>query len=383
MEVEDFYTGEKKDIEIPDGCIIIDKDSTEAELFFGSGDFVFWNLFADNILVDFFPNNPQSIDDIPLFKSEKEGFFKVIVIEDKYKEWFKLKQRQRQNEIKRQQNIAKQQSIFDKKGHLRQEGDQYRKSSKNQQAIDSYNSALQVEYKTVNKWFKLYCIDEDLQSLDGLIAIYHKLNDFEKERECIERAISLASLNSRHEKHLLNYKHRLEKLLGTYIEKEVPPESHMNVVYSDLTNYMEILNKMYHPIVIKKGCVVTNKEEQAMMFKSRKYFDNLFFQGKKADKSYDYKTAADYYERIVAEGWYYDSFPYDRLMQLYFNYKMYDDEVRIINLAIKTFQQHNVELLNGYKNPRFHDFDNRIEKWEKRLVAAQKRLQSSQKKNIS
>ena len=231
------------------------------------------------------------------------------------------------------------------------EGDIYRKESEIQQAIDSYILALQVEYKTVNKWFKLYCIDEDLQSLDGLIAIYHKQNDFEKERECIERAISLASLNDRHEKHLSIYKHKLGKLLGIYKEKEVPPESHMNVVFDKI-----------------------NPKERG---KTWDYFNKQIRKARAADNEFDYKTAAEIYERLIAEGYnglYWTSM-YDRLIAIYFNFKLYEDEVRVIELAINTFKA----LKDGTIEALSHQYDKRLEQLEKRLVTAKKRLQSSKK----
>lgn len=346
VEVEDYYTGEKKEIIIPEGCIMID----EEKLSYG-----FYSLIDDDediegdnaeIVVDFFPNNPKRFSDITLYKSSKEGQFSVVVIKDKYYKWVDLKRRQKQNEIKRQQNITKQQTVFDKKGHLRLEGDLLRKDSKIQQAIDSYNLALQVEYKTVNKWFKLYCIDEDLQSLDGLITIYHKQKDFEKERECIERAISLASLNSRHKEHLSKYKHRLGKLLGTYKAKEVPPESHMNVVFDKI-----------------------NTKERG---KTWDYFNKLIRKARAADNEFDYKTAAEIYERLIAEGYnglYWTSM-YDRLIAIYFNFKLYEDEVRVIELAINTFKA----LKDGTIEALSHQYDKRLEQLEKRLVSAQKRV---------
>lgn len=360
MEVIDFYTGEKKEIIIPEGCIMID----EEKLSYG-----FYALIDDDediegdnaeIIVDFFPNNPKRFSDLTLYKSSKEGQFSVVVIKDKYYKWVDLKRRQKQNEIKRQQNITKQQAVFDKKGHLRLEGDLLRKDSKIQQAIDFYNLALQVEYKTVNKWFKLYCIDEDLQSLDGLIAIYHKQNDFEKERECIERAISLASLNSRHKKRLSKYKHKLGILLGTYKEKEIPPESHMNVVYTDLINDCDVYKRSSQPYVIKNGRIVYDKLGKKRE-KVRDSLDKLMRQGQIADNEFDYKTAVDIYERLIAEGYdgLYVKSIYDRLITIYFNYKLYEDEVRIIKLAI--------EAIRPYHNKR-------LEQLEKRLVSAQKRV---------
>lgn len=340
MEVEDFYTGEKKEIIIPEGCIIIDEEGLSYGTISLVGDEEDYESLNAKIIVDFFPNNPKCLSDIPLYKSSKAGQFKVVVIKDKYFEWVDLKKRQKRNETRRGQSIKKQQAVFDKKGHLRLQGDIYRKESKLQQAIDSYNLALQVEYKTLNKWFKLYCLDEDLQSLDGLIIISRKLKDFVKEREYLERAISLSSLNSRHEEYNIKFKHRLEILLGTYKQKEIPPESHMDVVYTDLINYREALRSNY---------------------KKWDYYHKLILKGKKADGEFDYKTAADIYERLIAAKYdgLYQSHPYDRLMALYFNYKMYEDEVRIITLAINDLRRKDLE---------------------KRLVAAKKRLQKSKKK---
>ena len=383
MEVEDFYTGEKKEIIIPEGCIMIDED----KLSYGN-----YALIDDDddidglnakIVVDFFPNNPKRFSDLPLYKSSKEGMFKVIVIKDKYHKWVNLKKRQKQNDIKRERNFEKQQAIYDKICHLRFEGDIYRQNSQFESAITSYNLSLQVDYKSVNKWFKSDCIGENLLANNGLIVIYHKLNDFEKEREYIERAISLASLDSRYKNDISKYKHRLEKLLGTYKEKEIPPESHMNVVYTDLTNYIDVLDKMYHPIVIKDGCVVVDKKEAEIYRKIWGYFDSLLSKGRKADDEFDYKTTADMYEKLVAEGYYFYSFPYDRLITLYFNYKLYEDEVRVITSAINTFTQRNGEFHKGteYKNVGFHSYDKLLARWEKRLVAAKKRLQAYQKKN--
>lgn len=379
MEVDDFYTGEKKEIIIPEGCIMID----EEKLSYGNYALIDDDEDIDGlnakIVVDFFPNKPKRLSDIPLYKSSKEGQFKVIVIKDKYYKWVDLNRRQKQNEIKREQNIAKQQAIYDRISHLRLEGDIFRQNSQFESAITSYSLSLQVDYKTVNSSFKQGCIGQNLLSHNGLIAIYHKQNDFEKEKEHLEKAILLSSSSARFKEDYIKFQYRLDKLLGTYIQKEIPPESHMNVVYNDLTNYMEILDKMYHPIVIKNGCVVIDKKEEKIRLKIRKYFDELMAKGKHADSNFDYKTAVDMYERLVAER-YDDSFPYDRLMQLYYNYKLYEDEVRIIELAIKTFQPLNEEFWNGYKNTGFHYFDKRLERWEKRLVSAQKRLQSLKKK---
>ena len=337
MEVEDFYTGEKKEVIIPEGCIMIDEEGLSYGTISLIEDEEDYESLNAKIIVDFFPNNPKRLSDIPLYKSLKAGQFKVVVIKNKYLEWVNLKKRQKRNETRKRQSIKKQQAIFDKKGHLRLQGDINRKESKLQQAIDFYHLALQVEYKTVNKWFKLYCIDEDLQSLDGLIIISRKLKDFEKEREYLEQAISLSSLNSRHEEYNIKFKHRLEKLLGTYKQKEIQPESHMDVVYTDLINYKEAFrnNKIWD------------------------YFKNLMIKGKKADGEFDYKTAADIYERLIAAEYdgLYQNHPYDRLMAIYYNYKMYEDEVRIITLAINKFV-HRKDL-------------------EKRLVAAKKRLQKS------
>jgi tetratricopeptide (TPR) repeat protein len=382
MEVEDFYTGEKKDIVIPEGCIMIDEEKLSFGYYALIDDDEDIDGFNAKIVVDFFPNNPKRFSDLPLYKSSKEGQFKVIVIKDKYYKWVDLKRRQKQNDIKRQQNIEKQQAIYDKISHLRFEGDIYRKESQFESAITSYNLSLQVDYKIVNKWFKTDCIGQNLLSYNGLIIIYHKLNAFEKEQEYLERAISLASLDSRFKKEISKYKHRLEKLLGTYKEKEIPPESHMNVVYTDLTNYIEVLDKMYHPIIIKNGCVVTDKKEAEINRKIWGYFNSLLKKGKDADNEFDYKTAADMYERLLAEGYYTFSFPYDRLITLYFNYKLYEDEVRVITSAINTFTQRNGEFHKGtgYKNEAFHFYDKQIARWEKRLVAAKKRLQSYQKR---
>lgn len=368
MEVEDFYTGEKKEIIIPDGCIMVDEESLSyGNISLVDDDEDYESLNA-KIIVDFFPNKPKCLSDIPLYKSDKEGQFKVVVIKDKYNKWVNLKERQKQNEIKREQSIEKQQAIYDKKGGLRLQGDIYRKESKLQQAIDSYNLALQIEYKTLNKWFKLYCIDEDLQALDGLVAISHKLKDFKKEQEYIERAISLSSLNSRHEKFNVEFKHKLEKLLGTYKEKIIPPESHMKVVYTDLCNDLDVYNM---PVV----------NDAKIVKKCRKildYFNKLIKEGRVADNEFDYKTAADIYERLIAEkyrGLYWTSM-YDRLIAMYFNYKLYEDEVRIIKLAIQTFK----EIKENSIAALYHEHDKRIEKLEQRLVAAQKRLQSSKSK---
>lgn len=358
MEVEDFYTGEKKEIVIPEGCIMIDEEKLSYGNYALIDDDEDIDGFHAKIIVDFFPNKPKRFSDIPLFKSSEEGRFKVIVIKDKYLKWVDLNRRQKQNDIKRLQNIEKQQAIYDKISHLRLEGDIYRQKYQFESAITSYNLSLQTDYKTVNKWFKSDCIGQNLLAYNGLIAIYHKLNDFEKEREYLDSAISLASSDLR-EKDISIYKHKLGKLLGTYKEKEVPPESHMNVVYTDLCNDSDIYNS---PLVNGE----TNAKKRR---KISEYFNKLIKEGRSADNGYDYKTAADIYERLIAEkyrGLYWTSM-YDRLIAMYFNYKLYEDEVRIIKLAIETFRP--------YDNKR-------LEQLEKRLIAAQKRLQSSKKSEI-
>lgn len=373
MEVEDFYTGEKKEIIIPDGCMMVDEEGLSyGNISLVDDDEDYESLHA-KIIVDFFPNKPKCLSDIPLYKSDKEGQFKVVVIKDKYNKWADFNQRQKQNDIKRLQNIEKQQAIYDNISHLRLEGDIYKQKSQFESAIVSYNLSLQVDYKTVNKWFKSNCIGQNLLAYNGLIAIYHKLNDFEKEQECLERAISLASSNSR-EKDISIYKHKLGKLLGTYKEKIIPPESHMKVVYTDLCNDLDVYNM---PVV----------NDAKIVKKCRKildYFNKLIKKGRVADNEFDYKTAADIYERLIAEkyrGLYWTSM-YDRLIAMYFNYKLYEDEVRIIKLALQTFEPQDEVLKDGSIETRYRYHNKRLEQLEQRLVAAQKRLQSSKKSEI-
>lgn len=376
MEVEDFYTGAKKEIVIPEGCIMID----EEKLSYGNYALIDDDEDIDGlnakIVVDFFPDNPKRFSDLPLYKSSGEGRFKVIVIKDKYLKWVDLNRRQKQNDIKRQQNIEKQQAIYDKISHLRLEGDIYRQKFQFESAITSYNLSLQIDYKTVNKWFKSDCIGQNLLAYNGLIAIYHKLNDFEKEQEYLERAVSLASSDSR-EKDISIYKHKLEKLLGTYKEKEIPPESHMNVVYTDLIKDSDAYKKLCQPPSSKNGRVVYDEKKAKQRLKIWEYFNKLIKKARAADNEYDYKTAVDIYERLIAEGYHglYWTSMYERLIAIYFNYKLYEDEVRIIKLAIEEFKPKNEE-----KNETIEVQPKRIEQLEKRLVSAQKRLQSLKKK---
>ena len=91
MEVEDFYTGEKKEIIIPEGCIIIDEEGLSYGTISLVGDEEDYESLNAKIIVNFFPNNPKCLSDIPLYKSSKAGQFKVVVIKDKYFEWVDLK----------------------------------------------------------------------------------------------------------------------------------------------------------------------------------------------------------------------------------------------------------------------------------------------------
>lgn len=61
---------------------------------------------------------------------------------------------------------------------------------------------------------------------------------------------------------------------------------------------------------------------------------------------------------------------YDRLIAIYFNFKLYEDEVRVIELAINTFKT----LKDGAIETLSHQYDKRLEQLEKRLVSAQKRV---------
>jgi hypothetical protein len=54
---------------------------------------------------------------------------------------------------------------------------------------------------------------------------------------------------------------------------------------------------------------------------------------------------------------------------------LYEDEVRVIELAINTFKA----LKDGTIEALSHQYDKRLEQLEKRLVTAKKRLQSSKK----
>ena len=155
-------------------------------------------------------------------------------------------------------------------------------------------------------------------------------------------------MNNKRKEHLSKYKHRLGKLLGTYKAKEVPPESHMNVVFDKI-----------------------NPKERG---KTWDYFNKLIRKARAADNEFDYKTAAEIYERLIVEGYnglYWTSM-YDRLIAIYFNFKLYEDEVRVIELAIHTFKALKDSAIEGLS----HQYDKRLEQLEKRLFSAQKRLKS-------
>ncbi len=372
MELEDFETGEKISIAIPEGCILIDKKIDEANLFGKNVDYAFWNVFDDKILVDFFPNHPTSINDIPLFSSDKEGCFKVIVQEDNYQAWLKQKRKEEHNAIEEEQYIKTYEAIYNKKDVLRQEGDYYRNNSQYESAITSYAASLKVNYKTLSKQLKFVCISLDLLSLDGLIDIYHKQNRIEKIQECIEQAILLTtpdtSNSNRFWKEHVKYKRMLNKQFGIYQQNIIPPESHMNTTYSDLTNYMELIDNMRIFTSCENGRATVELEELGNRLKLYDYFLKLMERGEYAEGQFDYKTATDIYERLVAEG--FDRlYPYDRLMHLYNNYKLYEDEVRVIENAIKVFRARKKDI--------YHNYDKRIERWEKRLISAKKRLKCS------
>ena len=99
MKVEDFYTGEKKEIVIPEGCIMIDEEKLSYGHYALIDDDDDIDGFNAKIVVDFFPNKPKRFSDLPLYKSSKEGMFKVIVIKDKYYKWVNLKKRQKESVI--------------------------------------------------------------------------------------------------------------------------------------------------------------------------------------------------------------------------------------------------------------------------------------------
>lgn len=78
-----------------------------------------------------------------------------------------------------------------------------------------------------------------------------------------------------------------------------------------------------------------------------------YAEGRRNEAMYNYKQAVSIYEALIASD--YDSTsPFKRLMIIYRRFKLYDDEIRIINLALRKYGNSHLKI---------------VEEWEKRLDA--------------
>ena len=69
----------------------------------------------------------------------------------------------------------------------------------------------------------------------------------------------------------------------------------------------------------------------------QRYFKKLIESAEAAEAKGDYAYAADVYEQIVGEK-YWMTAPYDKLIKIYSKAKLYNEEIRVIQLSINHFK---------------------------------------------
>ncbi|MBR4774317.1 MAG: hypothetical protein IK010_07810 [Bacteroidales bacterium] len=155
---------------------------------------------------------------------------------------------------------------------------------------------------------------------DTLINFYRHRGDTPKELYYIEKVIKKYP----NEEGYL-YKRLVE--LGVRKDEIIPPESHMDSKTIPVTS-LAMIDSAYPCEWIEGG--------------------GYYAEGRRSEAMHNYKQAAYIFETLIANG-YESSSPYDRLMIIYRKFKMIDDEIRIINLALEKYDNSQMKIVDIWR----------------------------------
>lgn len=166
-----------------------------------------------------------------------------------------------------------------------------------------------------------------------LIKYYRLLGNATKERLYIRKYITQCP-----DKESFFYSRLVD--LGERKANIVPPESHMDSKTIPVIS-LTTIDSEYPCEYIKGG--------------------GYYAEGRRNEAMYNYKQAVSIYEALIASD--YDSTsPFKRLMIIYKRFKLYDDEIRIINLALRKYGNSHLKI---------------VKEWNKRLNAIKKNEQNT------
>ena len=176
---------------------------------------------------------------------------------------------------------------------------------------------------------------------DRLVILYHKLKDIENEKRILIKAVEYFPYDT-------GYQKKLAILNGTYETKEIT-SAPQNVVptknWGEIweTRILEVPEfDFYCERDTNPSKYEYDSRESAKIlspiWEVQRHFKELDYEAKAAEDKGEQEAAVQFYEQMVAEGYYMPS-PYDRLIKIYSKAKLKDDEIRILKIAIAHFKQ--------------------------------------------
>jgi hypothetical protein len=165
-----------------------------------------------------------------------------------------------------------------------------------------------------------------------LVNYYKTIGNKIKEIDSIERFISDYPAKD-------GYLNKRLVELGEREKNIIPPESHMDSTTIPITS-LDVIDSAYPNYNTMWGISGSG----------------YYAEGRRYETRFDYKQAVHIYETLIANGCKSTS-PFGRLMAIYRKFKMYDDEIRVINLALNKYKKSELQV---------------IDKWKKRLETVEK-----------
>lgn len=289
VELYDSITGDRVYVTIPSTSVVIEITDDDRTIYC---------LDADTYL------------DLIKYKN-KEG--KTCIIVDK-KKWQVAVKENAKNET-RDNEIAL-------TANLNNQGIELEKQGKIDEAI------LVYEQNVARK-------SEGRHAYDRLLVIYRGKKDKNNELRIAKIANSLFPRE-------LKYKKRLDSLMTNQNSINLPTEAN---VYNSNIKHGEIFEQrilqlpefdFYYKGVESNAYKDIHKHLEPI-WEIQRYFKKLIESAEAAEAKGDYAYAADVYEQIVGEK-YWMTAPYDKLIKIYSKAKLYNEEIRVIQLSINHFK---------------------------------------------
>lgn len=210
----------------------------------------------------------------------------------------------------------------------------YRKRKETEKEINVINRAIEV--------FEI----ENKKRADATIASKSNLKDIVNkaliDNKCVIDENGLTCFNPYD---LHKYKSRLELLTNENKFKKIILPTKANIHRA----IRPTLGERYENVKLKfvefdfynsgedrSNSFISDIKNKSEILKIQNEFKKLISDAERFEEDYDYNSASAIYEQIVSEN-YYLTTPYDRLIKIYSNAKLKNDELRVLELSIEFF----------------------------------------------